>query len=568
MRKNDRLSKNFVIGVIAVSLLGYVFSLWSQTQIQPKTLFLYTFFNEDTNGLLLMSGLFIMLYFVDVTKVQNVLAIFEKTGFVALVMSVVLIFAHFFIYQSRPFLIDETCFQFQSEIFASGKLLGNWPYELRNALFPKFYYDHFLVIFPDGSIFSRYWPGYSLLRAPFTWLAVPWLLNILLAVGCLYSTKAVLRRLFPNFSQAGAWGTLFLLASPSFLVNAISFFPNTFYVFSSLTFVALILKPTGRRLIAAGLLGSVAVVQHQPMPHTLFVIPWFCWLLFQEKGFQKVVILFVSYLPIGLLVGLGWSLWMLDIGTPNKLGLPADTISEMLSALPAQISDETKRFVHWIALYKIWVWSMPGLMLLAAIGFWKSSLLPVLRYFGYSAALTLIGYGFVPYDSGHGWGYRYFECAWPALVILGVGALCLGRNFLSEQNPTSLQRKILSAALLSFLIWTPYHLVNAQRLIYDQEITFPDFQEDASIEIAFVNAPLSYQQRKHDNLQNHPLLASPKIVMIGKGDLYIKHFMTKNFPNFQKRTHDPQRYYLPFEMEKEIDLSPLERFLVKRIRRE
>ena len=114
----------------------------------------------------------------------------------------------------------------------------------------------------------------------------------------------------------------------------------------------------------------------------------------------------------------------------------------------------------------------------------------------------------------------------------------------------------------------PYRMFFVEQMIARQAAAFPQFQEDASIEIAFVDVPLPNQQRKHDNIQNHPLLKSPKIVMIGKGDLHIKHLLSKHFPNFQKRIHDPERYYLPSELEKgSAALSPLERLLVERVRK-
>jgi hypothetical protein len=51
-------------------------------------------------------------------------------------------------------------------------------------------------------VFARYWPGHVLLRAPFTYLGVSWLLNVLLAVGCIYNIKYICRTLFSEHPQA------------------------------------------------------------------------------------------------------------------------------------------------------------------------------------------------------------------------------------------------------------------------------------------------------------------------------------------------------------------------------
>ena len=76
-----------------------------------------------------------------------------------------------------------------------------------------------------------------------------------------------------------------------------------------------------------------------------------------------------------------------------------------------------------IGIAKIWVWAVPGLMILAVAGAirWRHD--ARCRLFTASALLTVLGYFLVPVDQGHGWGYRYFHSVWMALPLLATAAM-------------------------------------------------------------------------------------------------------------------------------------------------
>jgi hypothetical protein len=78
---------------------------------------------------------------------------------------------------------------------------------------------------------------------------------------------------------------------------------------------------------------------------------------------------------------------------------------------------------RFIGLAKVWIWAVPGLLLLAAAGArrWRND--PRCMLLAASAVLTFAGYFFFTPDQGHGWGYRYFHSAWLALPLLAAGAL-------------------------------------------------------------------------------------------------------------------------------------------------
>src|SRR6185295_917061 len=63
-------------------------------------------------------------------------------------------------------------------------------------------------------------------------------------------------------------------------------------------------------------------------------------------------------------------------------------------------------------LSKMWTWGACGFMVLAAWGYWQARAETGVRLLGAALAATFLGYFFVPFDQGHGWGYRYIPSAW------------------------------------------------------------------------------------------------------------------------------------------------------------
>jgi hypothetical protein len=75
-----------------------------------------------------------------------------------------------------------------------------------------------------------------------------------------------------------------------------------------------------------------------------------------------------------------------------------------------------------IGIAKVWVWAVPGMLVLAIAGAWRWRANPYCRLLTLSALVTLAGYLLVPADQGHGWGFRYFHSAWMSLPLLAAGA--------------------------------------------------------------------------------------------------------------------------------------------------
>ncbi len=557
--------ETFVQLAIVLSAIGLLTAHGYREWWPTPRIYMALFADFDYWALLVMCMLFLLCMRTHFKIGQWMWNFFHHTKTLGVITFMGLSIMHFWSYKGYPLSMDEYCFVFQSQIFAQGEMTGHWPLGLHEHLVHAEFMPRFLTGMPNGDVFSRYWPGYSLLLAPFTALQAPWLLNVVLAVACLFLVKHLCQQLFPDHPQAYVWGTIFLLTSPSFLVNAVTFYPNTFYVFSSLAFVALILHPHTLRLIAAGLLGAIAINQHQPMPHFFFVLPWFVWLLQQKEGWRKVLILTASYIPLGLFIGLGWIFWMIHIGAPTHVGTPMNSVMDYLTGYHTQLSAWDRIVARYVGLLKLWAWTTPGLVLLAFWGFRQAARQSPIKYFGYSAITMFLGYLFAQYDGGHGWGFRYFEGAWGGLVILGVAAMSAPAQTSNSQNTSPFHQNVLFLCTVGMLLFVPLRFAQVEHHLHQHLERHPQFQDNPHLEIGFVETPRVYHRSSPDLIQNHAFLTSPKIIFQGNGPAQNHLFMKKHLPNFVPRFGESQIYVLgPEHMKKNTQLSPLEEFLVKR----
>ena len=142
------------------------------------------------------------------------------------------------VYRAYPVSMDEFTAVQQSEIFSRLRLGGSYPPQLFERLIPEFFLGYFFTPSASGEFVSNYWPGHSLLMAPFSLVGAPWLLNPLLASFSLLLVGFAVRKTVECDNQVLAkdgpvvgrqpemvgWAILFMLASPEFLANGMSFY--------------------------------------------------------------------------------------------------------------------------------------------------------------------------------------------------------------------------------------------------------------------------------------------------------------------------------------------------------
>jgi hypothetical protein len=201
------------------------------------------------------------------------------------------------IYHDYPLSMDEYAGVFQSKIFASGRWSAVLPSGYLDWLVVRGFNGEFLVASHEtGQIIEAYWPGFALLLAPFQFLRAPWLCNAVLAGLALYLVYWITLEITREKRAAG-WSLLFSIASGAFVANAISYYSMQAHLTANLLFAALLMRPHRYRAFGAGLVGSLALTLHNPVPHTLFAIPWLVAMAADRRQWQFVPPIILGYLP-------------------------------------------------------------------------------------------------------------------------------------------------------------------------------------------------------------------------------------------------------------------------------
>jgi hypothetical protein len=345
---------------------------------------------------------------------------------IAVITALLLALGTLFIYHNHPLSMDEYAAYLQSRVFAAGQLHGRFPPPLLDWLIPRGFQDYFLNVSPaTGSVAEAYWPGFALLLTPFTWAGASWLSNPVISALTLLVIHRLALELF-NDSEAAGFALLLTIASPVIFADGISYYSMPAHLLANSVFALLLVRPTALRAAAAGVVGSIALALHNPVPHLLFCVPWLVWVATRKGGMRLFASLMAGYAPLCVLLGLGWFLFsghLLHEGLASATA-PIALVNRLHSMIRIfSLPDATVVIARLIGIAKIWVWAVPGLMILAVAGALRRRRDVLCRLLTTSALLTLFGYLFVPVDQGHGWGYRYFHSAWMALPLLATAAL-------------------------------------------------------------------------------------------------------------------------------------------------
>jgi hypothetical protein len=436
----------------------------------------------------------------------------RRPGFFIACYTGLLAAAAVIVYHRYPLSMDEYAPLFQSQAFAAGSLTGKVPPELvaRVAVPAR---GAFLAGAPDGRIVSTYWPGFALLLVPFSALRVPWLLNPLLGGATLVALFRLARRMFPG-THAPGWALLLSAASPALSANSISYYSMSAHLLASLVFVALLMEPTPRRALLAGLVGSLALLLHNPVPHAAFAVPWIAWLCMRPRPLRTVAALAVGYLP-GLLLGIGWLALRSSLGSASAAGLASSGASAAF-AFP----DKDLLVSRLLGLAKLVLWAVPGLVPLAVYGSVRLRKNTPVALLVLSFVLTFVAYCFVPFSQGHGWGFRYLHSAWAILPLAGAGVLA------AAPVPQRLGRLMLVAAALSLVFCTGLRFVQIHGFIAQHLAQLPP--PSAPREVVFVRGDRGYYSL--DLVQDDPFLRNPRLIFASEGKARDDELVMRLFP--------------------------------------
>jgi hypothetical protein len=445
------------------------------------------------------------------------------------------------IYHNHPLSMDEYAAYFQSRIFAAGHLNGRFPVPLLDWLIPHGFQNYFLnVSRATGSVAESYWPGCALLLTPFTWAGVPWLCNPVISALTLLVIHRLALELFDDREAAG-FALLLTIASPVIFANGIAYYSMPAHLLANSVFALLLIRPTPLRAAAAGVVGSLALALHNPVPHMLFAAPWLVWVATRQGGRRLLAALIAGYLPLCVLLGLGWFVFSGHLVLEGFVS--ATTQVALLNRLQSMIRifslpNATVVLARLIGIAKIWVWAVPGLMILAVTGAlrWRRDALCLLLTT--SALLTLFGYFLVPVDQGHGWGYRYFHAAWMALPLLATAALFRpARSPGQASSPTRLFEDgetkgfVAACILLTLVFGIGFRAYQLQEFIARDVSQVPQYK-GTERRVVILDGRFSFYGA--DLVQNDPWLRGNEIRMYSHGAAADEKMMAQYYPEHHK----------------------------------
>jgi hypothetical protein len=525
----------FVYAGVFAGLLCALFILqYTRFPYPPARLYIfdYLFRTQDLPGVAMVTFIAMAAAIPGLSRPALALvdAITRKPWSTAIITFVALCAGQIFLARDHALAGDEHLILMQSKAFAAGRLAAQFPPELVSWVVPWVYLDRWLYASPaSGVVVPAYWPGYALLLAPFNLLGISWACNPLLASGSALMIGRIAARL-TGAPQAAGWATLFALASPGFTGMALSYFSMSAHLFLNLGYVCLLLERTPRRLFLAGLVGSLALILSNPVPHLLFALPWVVWIGLRE-GRRPLFTLAAGYLPLAV-AALGWWLFVRAVqghvwfapypGDPN----PWHRLGNFMFFWQVQFSrvfvdpDAATLAKRAAEQVKLWLWTVPGLPALALLGVALAWREVRLRLLGLSYVCTVIGFLGVWFDQGYGWGVRYLHPVLGSVAVLGAAAIVLHRN-------EDLRRYAASAALLSLVLATPFRAMQIHDFMADHLSRRPPFEKDVR-QAVFVR--LNYDYYTQDFVQNDPFLREPVIFMLSRGRANDEALLRRHFP--------------------------------------
>jgi len=462
----------------------------------------------------------------------------DHVGSLAATFFVLLCLGALLVCRAHPLSMDEYSAVFQAKIFAAGRIAGSFPAELTDRLLPSGFYNMFLTISrASGEVVSSYWPGFALLLTPFVWLGIPWAVDPLLAALAI----PVVYRLGQGLTgsrEAGAWSVAFLIASPVFSVTSMTFYSMPAHLLLNAVYAWLLLRPATGRAVAAGLVGSLALTLHQPLPHVLFALPFIVWLACRGGSWRILAALLAAYVPLGLLLGLAWKLYLTDLASATTAAsTPAAGVAVtkvMLDQFGVFVLPTWEMIgIRFAGLTKIWSWGALGIVVLAAWGCWVARKDTGVRLLAAAFAATIAGYFIVPFDQGHGWGYRYAYSAWFVLPLFAGIALTQGLRGMDRDAADQVRGMAGWAVALSLLLATGFRLIQVDGFVRQQLSQVPPLARpaDAGVREAIIVNPRQGFYA-FDLVQNDPLLRGPRLILISYGDERLSDFMKLRFPGY------------------------------------
>ena len=517
--------------------------LWTSylSPVGLTRIFFFLFANEDRGAAVL--ALLILIVAALLPARSAVRGVFQWAGARPLVVAGVslvgLCVGAIVVYHNHPLSMDEYSAYFQSRVFAAGHLAGQFPPAQMDWLIPKGFQNYFLsVSHSSGRVASVYWPSHALILAPFTLLGIPWACNPVLSALTLLLIHRLALEIFEDTEAAG-FALLMTAASPVFFGMGISYYSMPAHLLANCAYALLLMRPTPLKAAAAGMVGAVALTLHNPVPHFLFAVPWFVWVATRNGGARLLASLCAGYLPLCALLGIGWVELTDHLRAAGAAPTPGLQAANRFGAMLAvfESPDPTVLLARAIGVAKVWVWAVPGLLILACYGAVRERRNSICLLLSASALLTLVGYCFFPADQGHGWGYRYFHSAWMALPLLATAALfrlpraAKDAHVQSAFEDGETRGFIASCVVLTLVLGTGFRAWQIEGFIARDIAQVPHYRGGES-RVVILDTRFSFYGV--DLVQNDPFLRGGEIRMVSHGKAADEQMMAEQYPQFRR----------------------------------
>ena len=401
---------------------------------------------------------------------------------------------------------DEFLADFDGRIFAAGHLMmpiePQWQ-SFYNALQPRL----MLHVTPPAYFISFYLPVHAFMRAAWSYIADPALLNPVLAGISVLGTYKIGRSIWPDDRAPALISALLLATSAQLIFMSATDFAMNAHLAANVLWLLCYMRGDNKGYYGCAAIGFMGLGLHQLAFHCVFAFPFIVY-LYHQQNYRACLLLSLSY----FLSFLFWSdyhdLVTRFMGVEREVAIGNGTttfLAVMLSYL-IQFS-----FINiWAMLVNVMrfiTWQNPALIILSlmAILTFKNKYRP---YFNELLAgivlMSLVLFFAVPFQAW-GWGFRY--------VHMYLFSLCLcagyGWQWFSQQHyDAAAKRLVVFGTLYCLILILPFYAFTAHNLILRIEKPLSAIAASKA-DIVLIDAShlrLSYLlSRNRPDLSNRPL---------------------------------------------------------------
>ena len=385
---------------------------------------------------------------------------------------------------------DEYSYLFQAQLFASGRLSSaSPPEELRSSL----QLDH---VISDGTMRSKYFPGWSAVLTLGVWVGLPWLVTPVIAGIACFAIYGCLLQL--SGKAPALFGAACVVGSPFFLLNGANYQPHMFALALAATTTACAARAQLSKCWAVGSgLAWGALVCARPIDAVL-IVPVLVY-LFRACRWWKAALLVALPLVAALLL-----YDKLQFGSFLRSGYDfyQPTLQRLYAAEGPDLAFDHvllwRPHVRWLGDYAEW---LTPAVFLAPIGLRLASV-EVRRIVALLSLPVLTEVAFLKSFAGDSDGPRYlFLLVLPAAMLVAELARAL------EAELVGGMRGLAAVLLSTWLVASPSILDRVSERVTQIE-----------------QRRRVYQLSEQQHLSN-------ALVLLGRTDVYPAHWFVRNGPD-------------------------------------